>query len=159
MSWPPVLPSLPTSQEAPETYVPLALLTEHCGPPAEAGGAYMEDAIAQGHEPLGSGKGRSLWEGLTGKGSRRMGSEAKRNLAADPSPLLGPPTCRAPCSATLPLLLSRWQDCPGTGGDPAVCMKSHHHIPWGWLAGGLWGHCPLVKALMRVNKEVIMHLV
>lgn len=40
-----------------------------------------------------------------------------------------------------------------------MCLKSHQPILWGWLVGGLWGHCPPVKALMRVNKEVITHLV
>lgn len=78
--------------------------------------------------------------GPLGRASGRKGPEEKQNLASDFPALMGPPTCRQ-------------------GQPPGLPSQPHHPPSLHWLAGGLWGHCPPVKALTGVNEQVIMCLV
>lgn len=103
--------------------------------------------------------------GPPGKGSVEGGVRGKADLAADLPPVVSPPICRREQPSGLPFRprppssRADRRGCPGSGGDPVVHMKSHHPILWDWLAGGLRGHCPPVKALTGINEQVIMSLV
>lgn len=82
------------------------------------------------------------------KASQRVGSEAEQKAPSDlfpprpPAP--APLTCRQSAIQLVNHTPKQMEGLPESGGGPAV-GEVKAHIPWGWLAGGLWGGCPQPK--------------